>query len=158
MEDDRKREGGDAKERGGCELYKVCISKRLSERGMLAYPNERPRRRPIIMRQVPYEIAHDPSDYQATEQLEESHGMEYWSRVMGRRGFRAAVKRVEHRVVLSPVASRTIRGLVECVDKGMVSREVENDVNESVFETQSLELGPSPSNLHAIGRTEVAGS
>lgn len=47
---------------------------------------------------MPYEIAHDPSHDTAANQLEESHGMKHELRVVGRRGFRAAIERVEHDV------------------------------------------------------------
>jgi len=58
--------------------------------------HKRPRRLPVIVRQVPHEEAHDAADDQTGEKLAKAQEMERHSWIMRRRGLRATVKWLEH--------------------------------------------------------------
>ena len=102
----------------------------------LAHPNERPRRSPVIMRQMPDEIAHDRSNDQTRQQLRRSNAMKGYARVGRRRGLRAAIERIEHRdAVSSARRPGSERGIVfkECREtKGLPLRTEEVWTSENI--------------------------
>jgi hypothetical protein len=58
----------------------------------VAYPDECPRRAPVVVRQVVDEVAHYRSDDEGGDELEEAQGVEEDARVVRRCRLRAAVE------------------------------------------------------------------
>lgn len=63
---------------------------------VMLYPDERPRRLVVIMRQMPDEVTHDGSNNQAGNELEESKDMEGDSWIMAWSRLRSPIECFEH--------------------------------------------------------------
>lgn len=62
----------------------------------IIYQHKSPRRRPVIVRQMPHEEAHNAAHDQTRQQLEEAQQVERHARIIRRRGLRAAMEGLEH--------------------------------------------------------------
>lgn len=62
----------------------------------MTYKDKSPGRLPVIVGQVPDEVAHDTADDQTAKQLEEAYSMEWDSRIVRRRGLCAMIEWLEH--------------------------------------------------------------
>lgn len=93
---DCERERGDRKERGCCKLLFMSVETWKTLCKAVAYPDERPRRLPVVVRQMPNEEAHDRAHDQAGHELEEADAMEGDARVVRGRRFGLAVEWVQH--------------------------------------------------------------
>ena len=77
-----------------------------------SYPDKSPGRGPVIVSQMPYEVAHDSAHDQTRQQLRGTNAMEDDARIAGRRGLRAAIEWVQHRPgasTVNPIARAILR-------------------------------------------------